>query len=145
MIRPRVLLSGAGMTLSRMELKADNSIWRLGMDWSYLLKILTIIQHFVSFLGVLIILSGVILAIYQYLSQYIRGKIVSENDVLNSIRLNLGRTLILGLEFIVAADLIGTTTAPDYYTVGILAIIVIIRTVLSFTLNKELMSLSKIG
>lgn len=113
------------------------------MDWSYLLKILFIIQHLVSFLGVLIILSGVILAIYQYLSQYIRGKIVSENDVLNSIRLNLGRTLTLGLEFIVAADLIGTTTAPDYYTVGILAIIVIIRTVLSFTLNKELMSLSK--
>lgn len=113
------------------------------MDWSYLLKILIIIQHLVSFLGVLIILSGVILAISQYLSQYIKGKIVSENDVLNSIRLNLGRTLILGLEFIVAADLIGTTTAPDYYTVGILAIIVIIRTILSYTLNKELMSLSK--
>ncbi len=115
------------------------------MDWSYLLKILVIIQHLVSFLGVLIILSGILLAIYQYLSQYIKGQIVSENDGLNAIRLNLGRTLILGLEFIVAADLIGTTTAPDYYTVGILAIIVVIRTVLSFTLNKELMSLSKMN
>lgn len=124
-------------------LQYSNFTRRFDMDWSYLLKVLIIIQHLVSFLGVLIILSGVILAIYQYLLQYIKGKIVSENDVLNSIRLNLGRTLILGLEFIVAADLIGTTTAPDYYTVGILAIIVIIRTVLSFTLNKELMSLSK--
>lgn len=115
------------------------------MDWTFLLKILVTIQHLVSFLGVLIILSGIILAIFQYISQYIKGQIISENDGLNTIRLNLGRTLILGLEFIVAADLIGTTTAPDYYTVGILAIIVIIRTVLSFTLNKELMSLSKVG
>ena len=113
------------------------------MDFTFLLTILVIIQRTVSFLGVLIILQGVILAIYQYLSQYRKGEIVSENDGLNTIRLNLGKTLLLGLEFIVAADLIGTTTAPDYYTVGILAIIVLIRTVLSFTLNKELMSLSK--
>jgi uncharacterized membrane protein len=113
------------------------------MDWKFLLNILVNIQHMVSFLGVLIILSGIVLAIYQYASQYVRGQIVSESEAINSIRLNLGRTIILGLEFIVAADLIGTTTAPDYYTVGILAIIVIIRTVLSYTLNKELMSLSK--
>jgi len=113
------------------------------MDWTFLLAILVIIQRTVSFLGVLIILFGVILAICQYVSQYRKGEILSENDGLNAIRLNLGRTLLLGLEFIVAADLIGTTTAPDYYTVGILGIIVIIRTVLSFTLNKELMSLSK--
>ena len=52
--------------------------------------------------------------------------------------------LTLGLEFIVAADLIGTTTAPDYYSVGIVASIVLIRTVLSYTLNKEITSLSKI-
>jgi uncharacterized membrane protein len=55
----------------------------------------------------------------------------------------LGRVLTLGLEFIVAADLIGTTTTPDYYALGILAIIVIIRTVLSYTLNKEIESLAK--
>lgn len=51
----------------------------------------------------------------------------------------------MGLEFIVAADLIGTTTTPDYYALGILAIIVAIRTVLSFTLNRELMALNAEG
>ncbi|MDA8561677.1 DUF1622 domain-containing protein [Gammaproteobacteria bacterium] len=113
------------------------------MDWSFLLKTLESIQHIVSFFGVLIILSGVIAATYSYISNYFNGKILADNSILNTIRLKLGRTIILGLEFIVAADLIGTTTAPDYYTVGILAIIVIIRTVLSYTLNKELMSLTK--
>jgi uncharacterized membrane protein len=52
--------------------------------------------------------------------------------------------LTLGLEFIVAADLISTTTAPDYYTVGIVASIVLIRTVLSYTLNREINSIAKI-
>lgn len=113
------------------------------MDWKFLLNILVVIQHTISFLGVLIILSGVVLAIYQYTSHYVRGQISSEGSAINTIRATLSRTLILGLEFIIAADLIGTTTAPDYYTVGILAIIVVIRTVLSYTLNKELMALSK--
>ncbi len=113
------------------------------MDWKFLISILVIFQHIIQFLGVLIIFSGIIPAIYQYISQYVRGKVLAESVVINDIRLNLGRSIILGLEFIIAADLIGTTTAPDYYTVGILAIIVVIRTVLSFTLNKELMSLSE--
>lgn len=112
------------------------------MDWMNLHAITVFIQHLVSFLGVLIIISGILLAIGQYLYLFLKGRVLAQGENLNDIRLNLGRVLILGLEFIVAADLIGTTTAPDYYSVGILAIIVIIRTILSFTLNRELASLS---
>ncbi len=50
---------------------------------------------------------------------------------------------MLGLEFIVAADLIGTTTTPDYYSLGIVAGIVAIRTLLNYSLNRELTALSK--
>lgn len=106
-------------------------------------SILVIIQRSISFMGVLIILSGVIVALAQFLYYGTSGQLANAASNINMIRLRLGRVLILGLEFIVAADLIGTTTAPDYYSVGILAIIVIIRTILSFTLNKEIMSLSK--
>ncbi|MDR3491834.1 MAG: DUF1622 domain-containing protein [Gammaproteobacteria bacterium] len=97
------------------------------------------IQHTISFLGMLIILSGILRAIFQYLRYLITATSLPS---INDIRLNLGGILILGLEFIVAADLIGTTTTPDYYSVGILACIVLIRTLLSFTLNREVMSLS---
>lgn len=113
------------------------------MDWSMLHTILLYIQHGVSFVGVMVILIGVALALYRYLYYMITGQLVNEGIKINTIRLDLGRTLILGLEFIVAADLIGTTTTPDYYAVGLLAIIVLIRTVLSFSLNRELMALSK--
>lgn len=113
------------------------------MDWSKLHDILVIVQYSISFLGILIIVSGIILALLQYLGYVVTGRLVTENDKVNSIRLNLGRILILGLEFIVAADLISSTTRPDYYDLGILAIIVAIRTLLSYSINKEIMALSK--
>jgi uncharacterized membrane protein len=113
------------------------------MNWQAFHWIIEIIQRSISFVGILIILTGVVVALFQYLVYIFSGQIHTHGSNINNIRLGLGRTLILGLEFIVAADLIGTTTTPDYYAVGILAIIVIIRTVLSFSLNRELMGLKK--
>ncbi len=112
------------------------------MDGFNLHQILLIIQRSISFMGILVILSGILYSVYQYFLYIVKGRLAKHDPSINLIRLNLGRVLILGLEFIVAADLIGTTTTPDYYAVGILAIIVVIRTVLSFTLNRELMTLS---
>lgn len=106
-------------------------------------NILLMIQHSISFVGILIILSGVLIALCQYLFYFFSGQLVKQGDKINAIRLNLGRVLILGLEFIVAADLIATTTTPDYYSIGIVAIIVLIRTFLSYSLNREMMTLSK--
>ncbi len=55
------------------------------------------------------------------------------------VRQRLGRGILLGLEFLVAADIIHTVAVElTFETVGILAIVVIIRTFLSFTLEVEL-------
>lgn len=113
------------------------------MDAANFHEILTIVQRSVSAIGIVIILAGVLHAFYKYLYFACTGQLMVGNACINSIRLELGRVLILGLEFIVAADLIGTTSTPDYYAVGILAIIVLVRTVLSFSINRELMSISK--
>jgi uncharacterized membrane protein len=75
--------------------------------------VLLYIQHTISFCGVLVIFLGVIVAIFRYCS-YPFNKSRATKMSINQIRLSLGRVLTLGLEFIVAADLIGTTTAPDY-------------------------------
>lgn len=102
-------------------------------------SLLLYIQHSISFCGVLVILIGVLTALYRYISFLFS---ISDSTDINGIRLRLGRVLTLGLEFIVAADLIGTTTAPDYYSVGIVASIVLIRTLLSYTLNREINAIS---
>ena len=113
------------------------------MNWNVIHSGLVMIQHTISVIGILIIVSGILLALMQYLYLTFNGQLVTEGSRINAIRLSLGRVLILGLEFIVAADLIGSTTTPDYYSVGLLAIIVAVRTLLSFSINRELMSLSK--
>lgn len=54
-------------------------------------------------------------------------------------RLNLGRAILLGLEFLVAADIIRTVSdEPTLSGVIVLGGIVLIRTFLSFTLTVEL-------
>lgn len=113
------------------------------MDWLNIHYILVLIQRTISIIGIFIIISGVFLAVSQYVLAFVNGQVLDQNEMINTIRLRLGRILILGLEFIVAADLIGTTTTPDYYEVGLLAIIVVIRTILSFSINRELMAISK--
>lgn len=110
------------------------------MELASLHTLLLYIQHSISFCGVLTIFFGVVTALYRYIGFLFYAK---EGTSINQIRLQLGRVLTLGLEFIVAADLIGTTTAPDYYSIGIVASIVLIRTLLSYTLNREIKDLSQ--
>lgn len=113
------------------------------MDAWSLSGMLKLIQHTVSGIGVLIIISGVFYTAFQYLRYLMSGDLASSGTGINQIRLTLARVLILGLEFIVAADLIGTTSTPDYYAVGLLGIIVLVRTLLSYSLSRELMSVVK--
>lgn len=113
------------------------------MDTYNLHTLLLFIQHSISFCGVLVIFFGVFTALFRYVSAPFLTPSGGVQMDINQIRLKLGRVLLLGLEFIVAADLIGTTTAPDYYSVGIVASIVAIRTLLSYTLNREINAISQ--
>jgi uncharacterized membrane protein len=54
-------------------------------------------------------------------------------------RRQIGRSILLGLEFLVAADIIRTVAVdPSFASVGVLAVIVLIRTFLSFSLELEI-------
>jgi uncharacterized membrane protein len=54
-------------------------------------------------------------------------------------RRSLGRSILLGLEFLVAGDIISTVAVdPTYRSVGVLAIVVAIRTFLSLELELEI-------
>jgi uncharacterized membrane protein len=56
-----------------------------------------------------------------------------------SYKLFLGRSLSLGLEFLVAADVIRTvTTAPTLTNIGVLGAIILTRTFLSWSLMVEM-------
>ena len=55
-----------------------------------------------------------------------------------TLRLQLGYYLLLGLEFPIAADIIKTIKNPELKEMAVLGSIVAIRTVISFFLNREL-------
>jgi uncharacterized membrane protein len=62
-----------------------------------------------------------------------------EADVYREFREMLGRTILLGLELLVAGDIIRTVAAkPTLTSVAVLGAIVLIRTFLSFSLQVEI-------
>ncbi len=99
--------------------------------------VLLYIRDFISAIGVAVICIGAVRSLYQ-LAMLLGYKKYSENF----IRLQFGESVILGLEFMVGADIIGSLAAPDYYNLGLLAIIVVIRSILSYFLSLELQALT---
>ena len=62
-----------------------------------------------------------------------------ETRIYRRFRQELGQTILLGLELLVAGDIIRTVAAePTLTSVGVLAIIVLVRILLSFSLEVEL-------
>jgi uncharacterized membrane protein len=89
-------------------------------------------------LGVAIILVGVIRALLTYIrsaGQPPSGPITPYRALRNRI----GMALLLGLELLVAADIVRTVAIdPSFTSVGILALLVFVRTFLSWTLTLEI-------
>ncbi|MAM86302.1 DUF1622 domain-containing protein [Allohahella sp. A8] len=60
-------------------------------------------------------------------------------EAFQTSRQSLGQGILLGLEFLVAADIIHTVAVElTWESIGVLAVVVVIRTFLSFTLDVEL-------
>jgi uncharacterized membrane protein len=54
-------------------------------------------------------------------------------------RSDFGKTILLGLEFLIASDIVGTVAVgPTFKDLGVLGLLVVIRTFLSFALELEI-------
>lgn len=106
---------------------------------SELKLILLICQWIIAMIGAAIITFSAIKAFYYFILEVANRSSVN----ISRIRLQFGYSLSLGLEFMVASDIVESMIERDYYILGILAFLVVIRTFLSYFLNKELESLSK--
>lgn len=87
--------------------------------------------------GVMVIILGVALSLAAFLLRWLRSDNVTQPY--QSFRAELGRAILLGLEFMVAADIIATVSVDATLGgVAILAAIVAVRTFLSFTIEMEI-------
>ncbi|MDD2688740.1 MAG: DUF1622 domain-containing protein [Candidatus Omnitrophica bacterium] len=100
-------------------------------------SLINITSTTLNIIGALITIWGIVVSLFEFLRKEILRK--KEAVQLNeSIRIKLGSYLVLALEFFIASDIIKTIITPTWETLGILGAIVIIRTILSYFLTKDL-------
>ena len=98
--------------------------------------IIEITGYAIETTGVFIIVLGFISATFWFL---VHLKKISLVVAYGKYRIVLGRVILLGLEFLLAGDIIRTVViTPTLEQVGVLTVIVLIRTFLSFTLELEI-------
>jgi uncharacterized membrane protein len=91
--------------------------------------------HIIEACSVLVIFYGVVRAFASWVWGLVRG---AEKVPPARVRLDLGLSLALALEFLLAADILETIVSPTLQQVGILGGIAIIRTGLNYFLSKEI-------
>lgn len=98
--------------------------------------LIELLARALEYLGVAVILAGVVIATLLFVGT---GRHVGWQTAYARYRANLGRGILLGLELLVGADIIGTITAPlTFESLGLLGLVVLIRTFLSFSLETEI-------
>ncbi len=99
-----------------------------------------IIQHAVPLIeacGALVILLEVTRTVVRYLYQFFKdGKAQTTR-----LRLDLGQSMVMGLEFQVAADILKTAISPTWEEILRLAALIALRTILNYLLEYELKAL----
>lgn len=109
--------------------------------WPSFFEAVEMVGLLIDAAGVLAILGGLIVAVVRFARHYrsARQHVDVEQDYYRRFRQDLGRGILLGLEFLVAADIVRTVAlTPTLESVLVLGIIVMIRTFLSIALQVEL-------
>ena len=109
------------------------------MDFRHIIET---VGQFVDFAGVAVMVLGALISIPLAVRGHQPRRLPAGAEkltVYRSYRQLLGRSILLGLELLVAADIIRTVAVtPTFESVGVLAVIVLIRTFLSFSLELEI-------
>jgi len=99
-------------------------------------EIMDIVSRAFEVVGIAVLVVGFLTGIFLALRDLVRGE---RGGVYRMIRSYFGRSILLGLEVLVAADLIRTVAVdPTMRNVEVLGLIVLIRTFLSFSLEIEI-------
>jgi uncharacterized membrane protein len=103
----------------------------------YATEIAHTVAKIIELFGIAIIAFGAFATLAIFASAVARS--ANRDEAVATFRSSLGRAILLGLEFLVAADIINTVAVtPTLLSIAVLAGIVIIRTFLSFSLEVEI-------
>ena len=109
-----------------------------------LLTFLNTLATIISVISLLIVTYGVLVCFIAFLRNEIKrfnGTYTVNN--IRQLRADFGTYLLLGLEFLIASDILKTVVDPTLDELAILGGVVVVRTVLSVFLNKEIKELAE--
>ena len=99
-------------------------------------EIMDVVSRGFEVVGIAVLVIGFLTGLFLALRDLMRGE---RSGVYRMIRTYFGQSILLGLEILVAADLIRTVAVdPTMQNVLVLGLIVLIRTFLSFSLEIEI-------
>jgi len=102
-----------------------------------LVGLLEIIVAVIEIVGVSVLVAGFLISVGRYLRHYRR--MAPPPNPVQEFKNGLGRTVLVGLEVLVAATIIKTVTVKaTIFSVGLLAGIIAVRTILSWTMVLEM-------
>jgi uncharacterized membrane protein len=93
----------------------------------------------IGYVGLAIMTIGTLKSLWLFVVRQILGR----ENILSAIRVELGQHLALGLEFLVGKDIIESLVNPTWDDLGKLAAIVVLRTILTLFLQRELKEISE--
>ena len=109
-----------------------------------LLTFLNTLATIISVISLLIVTYGVLVGFVAFLRNEIKrfnGTYTINN--IRQLRADFSSYLLLGLEFLIACDILKTVVDPTLDELAILGGVVVVRTILSVFLNKEIKELAK--
>ena len=89
-----------------------------------------------STVAVLVLICGVVKATVKFVKNEVSH--ADKASVLRTIKNELGAYVLLSLEILIAADIVESIIKPTFEDIGKLAALVVIRTVISYFLGKEI-------
>jgi uncharacterized membrane protein len=103
---------------------------------SELVRLLEITTAVIELLGVSVLVLGFLISVGRYLRHCRR---MATSDLVKEFKRGLGRTVLIGLEILVAATIVKTVTKEaTLFSVGLLAGMIIVRTIISWTMVLEM-------
>ncbi|WP_242491853.1 DUF1622 domain-containing protein [Miniphocaeibacter massiliensis] len=99
-------------------------------------ELLEISVNIVKLISVIVLLVG----LASYLKDLFINILKKDSKQIKIIKNKLGGIVLIGLEILIIADIVETIISPTFRDIGLLGAIVIIRTAISYFLNKEIES-----
>ena len=95
----------------------------------------------INAVSIMVLLWGVLLTVKDFVISEIKSKDrIEAVKKITIVKNCLGNYILLGLEILICADIIESILNPTFHDIIVLASIVVIRTVISYFLNKEIES-----